>query len=190
MSREKFIQVEALNCPKCGASLENSPSKCEFCGVGLYCETLDQKTGLERDRRFEEDLVQYMARAAAEASVEFEWGGVSAENFTLGFVIRFKEGGVSYAELSFEKARGGRGVYVMDVNPDTGHDESMVASWSGAAWLTIIPVHKKKGGSVYKVDGGGKFRFWEGAFSDEDLKSDNPQSLIGKLVTGWLVGKY
>lgn len=188
MSREKFIQVEALNCPKCGSSLVNSPAKCEFCGAGLYYETLDHKTGLERDRWFEEGLVQFIAKLAEAAVMEFEWGGVSAENFTLGFVI-CHEGEVKYAELSFEKVRGGRGVYVLDLHPEVGHSDDGESRWEGG-WLTIIPIHKKSGNTIYKADGDGRsLRYWSGMLSDTDLKSGHPESLIGKLVTGWFEGK-
>ena len=76
----------------------------------------------------------------------------------------------------------------MDLHPDEGHDGDGEVQYSG--WMEIIPVHKKKGGAVYKAEGDGRLRYWDGAFSDEDLKSGNPESLIGELVAGWLEGKY
>lgn len=180
---EKTPRPETINCPECSAPLVGSPSKCDYCGSGFYYETLDKKTGLERDRRFEEGLVQFVARVAEAAEVRFEWGGVSAEHFTLGFVVYDADSDVSYAELTFEKNRVGRGAYIFDLRPYEGHSSDDIRS---GAWLEIIPIQKKNGGAVYRISGGGLLRYTDGSFSGDDLGKLNLDSVIGKIIIGFV----
>jgi hypothetical protein len=161
--------------------MDGSPSKCEYCGRGFYFETLDKKTGLDRDRFFEEGLVRFVAETAKAANVSFEWGSVAAENFTLGMFL----GEDDYVELSFEKDDHGRGVYIFDLMPYEGHGGDDIHK---GAWIGIVPAQGKNGMTVYRVEGGGLLRYTIGKFSSEDIRSLNLNSLLGKIIIG-LVGR-